>query len=46
LNAFIIGGLVLTLVFVARRLVTKRAENAQLQIHIVALKRQLARRDR
>jgi len=46
LSALIIGCLVATVAFVARRLATSRAENAQLLTHIAALKRQLARRDR
>jgi hypothetical protein len=46
MTALIVGCLVGTVLFVARRLAASRAENAQLLTSIAALKRQLARRDR
>jgi hypothetical protein len=46
MNALIIGCLVAVVLFMGRRLAVSRAENAQLLIHVAALKRQLARRDR
>lgn len=45
MNALIIGCLVVTVLYIGRRLAVSRAENAQLLIHVAALKRQLARRD-
>jgi hypothetical protein len=46
MSAIIIGCLVVTVLYIGRRLAVSRAENAQLMIHVAALKRQLARRDR
>lgn len=46
MNALIIGCLVVTALYIGHRLAVSRAENAQLLIHVAALKRQLARRDR
>jgi hypothetical protein len=45
MNIFLIACLVATILFVGRGLLTSRAENSQLKIHVAALKRQLARRD-
>jgi len=42
---FLIGCTVAAFVLVGRGLLTSRAENSQLKIHVAALKRQLAKRD-
>jgi hypothetical protein len=44
MNVVIIGCLSATVIVVWRRLLTSRAENAQLRTHVAALKRQLSRR--